>query len=113
MDSIDTIHSDLNNEKIKKSFDLLLFPNSGFRIELNGQVLEQEDLNLIGKNITFLMEYFFSPLKKRYSKQKILVPINSLKEVAPHTFFYNLIKYVIAEVLLLGIVFQYFFCKFH
>ncbi|MGQ3481756.1 helix-turn-helix domain-containing protein [Paenibacillus sp. TY11] len=36
--------------------------------ELNGQVLEQEDLNLIGKNITFLMEHFVSPLKKRYSK---------------------------------------------
>lgn len=63
---IDTIHSDLNNEKIKKSF--LSFLNSGFRIELNGQVLEQEDLNLIGKNITFLMEHFVSPLKKTYSK---------------------------------------------
>ncbi|MEB4783727.1 helix-turn-helix transcriptional regulator [Paenibacillus jamilae] len=68
LDSIDTIHSDLNNEKIKKSFDLLAILNSGFRIELNGQVLEQEDLNLIGKNITFLMEHFVSPLKKRYSK---------------------------------------------
>ncbi|WP_262384921.1 helix-turn-helix domain-containing protein [Paenibacillus terrae] len=68
VDSIDTIHSDLNNEKIEKSFDLLAFLNSGFRIELNGQVLEQEDLNLIGKNITFLIEHFVSPLKKRYSK---------------------------------------------
>ncbi|SPY15060.1 Helix-turn-helix [Paenibacillus polymyxa] len=69
VDSINTIHSDLNKEKIKKSFGLLATLNSGFRIELNGQVLEQEDWNLFGKNITtFLMEHFVSPLKNKYSK---------------------------------------------